>query len=238
MYIKKFIYFIYFFNIQIIFSYGLNNVLVYTIENITDYHNYDTSNLVYDKDIVLNKAEVLKIKDDYNLSCYCKNDICVKVNRHDLPSFIEIPDEKGNIKRYISISYNLNDLKLHRYENGVYMNLSNCTSSTNQLNNINNEFCFTGIFLSFKCTSDSQCLTNKCIDGVCVFNEDKSFELCSDIYSYFAVFSHSYMYCGKSYGDLCKTDEECGSKICLEEGVCGPTKEPSETDVKVKISTY
>jgi len=68
------------------------------------------------------------------------------------------------------------------------------------------------IYLSYKCTSDSQCLTNKCIDGVCIFNEEDPTEFCTSIYINLFI-RFSYMYCGKMIGDICKKDKECGSKI-------------------------
>jgi len=51
----------------------------------------------YDKNHTLSRTEVLKIKNNINLSYYCKNNICVEVERDFLPEFVEIPDEKGNI---------------------------------------------------------------------------------------------------------------------------------------------
>jgi len=33
------------------------------------------------------------------------------------------------------------------------------------------------IYISFKCTSNTQCSTNKCIDDLCIFNEKKKNQL-------------------------------------------------------------
>jgi len=232
MYIIQLILFI--INIQIIYSYGLNNRLVYTYENLTDYlvladeYSLNKYISVYNKYQTLNKNKVLKIKNNINLSYYCKNNICVRVDRHNLPEFVEIPDEKGNIKRYISKSYNYNDLKLSK---SVYINFNKCIYDIGQLNNQKNYKCYSGAYISFKCTSDSQCLTNKCIDGVCIFNEENPIEFCTDIYRYSLIFGgYSYMYCGKTIHDTCNNNKECGSKNCLKNNTCGKPREPSEND--------
>ena len=229
MYNKQLIYFLYLINIQIIYSYKLNNRLIYTYDNITDYESSSSHINVYDKNHTLKKNGVLKIKNNINLSYYCKNDICVRVNRNALPEFVEIPDEKGNIKRYISKSYTLDDLKSRKYSRRIRYKFNNCTSLTDA----DNKNCFTGIYIYYTCTSDSQCLTNKCIDHICIFNEENPIEFCTDIYKYFPILlipiSYSYMHCGKSIGEFCKTNNECGSKRCFD-GFCGPAREPSETD--------
>lgn len=89
----------------------------------------------------------MKITNNHYLRYYCKNGICVIVS-HYLPYFVNIPDEKGNIKWYISKAYTYDNLKLGEYETVKYDG--------------NNDY------LSYKCCSNSQCLTNKCIDGVCI----------------------------------------------------------------------
>ena len=73
-----------------------------------------------------------------------------------------------------------------------------------------------------KCTTDSQCLSNKCIDNCCVFNEETPVVHCDNIYSYPTLFRDrsSYMHCGKAWRDTCKTDDECSSKICFDVGYC------------------
>jgi len=209
------IFFIYIFSNQINYSYGSDDLIVYTYENITDYISkieYAKSSLfirVYDKDRTLNKIEVLKLKNHHYYSYYCKNNICVQINRNNLPEYVEIPDDKGNIKGYISDSYSYEDLKLGNYRNIISL--------------------YSGIFI-YKCTSDSQCLTNKCIDGVCIFNEENPTEFCTDIFTNLAMFSYSYMHCGKAIGDICKKNKECGSKRCRKNNTCGyPPNGPSDS---------
>ena len=58
---------------------------------------------------VLKKTDILKSKESLYVSYFCKNDICTQVNTDFLKKFVEIPDEKGNIKRYISESYSYNE---------------------------------------------------------------------------------------------------------------------------------
>jgi len=225
--ISNIILFIYIINIQISYSYGSNDSMIYTYENITDYirrdKNIHYSRFIraYNKNRTVNKTAVLKFKNRFNLSYYCKDDICVEIDRELLPIYIEIPDKKGNIKGYISKSHRYNeDLKLISERNIWYFNR-------------NTDFIY-------NCTSNSQCLTNKCIDGVCIFNEENPFEFCTDIYINLFFFRFSYMHCGKPINDICKKNKDCGSENCQlkenintqsEEYICGmPPNGPSDSD--------
>ncbi|ORX52629.1 hypothetical protein BCR36DRAFT_286464, partial [Piromyces finnis] len=74
-----------------------------------------------------------------------------------------------------------------------------------------------------KCTKDSQCLTNKCIDNYCRFNDEVIIIHCGEIAS-FNAFKNKYntythTHCGKLYGDTCNNDDECSSKSCTN-GTC------------------
>jgi len=84
--------------------------------------------------------------------------------------------------------------------------------------------------ISFICTSDTQCLTNKCIDGYCMFNIENSTEFC--IYIYIIQFLyHLYIHCGNVVGEICKTNKECASVKCLRNGYCyAPPNRPSDSD--------
>jgi len=207
-------------NIRITYSYKLNNKIYYTYDNITDFEDCENFIYIYDKNKTLKKKEVLKIKNKINLSYYCKNNICVEVDREALGQFVEIPDENGNMKIYISKSY--------RYDQLKSTELSYKISGGHD------------IIISYKCTSDSQCLTNKCIDGFCIFNEENPTEFCADIYINLLIFRYSYMHCGKAIGDICKKDKDCGSKHCglitdlktwKVENYCGmPPEGPSDSD--------
>ncbi|KAL6612695.1 hypothetical protein U3516DRAFT_548880 [Neocallimastix sp. 'constans'] len=142
----------------------------------------------FDMNKVKSKEEVLKINDEYYISFYCKNETCILVDFDYTDSFIEFPDENGEITTYI---------------------VDTCTYDNIKLNN-----CF-----SKKCTTDIQCLSNKCIDEHCAFNEETPIVHCDDIYVKSGCNRSSYMHCGKPYGDLCKVDDECSSKCCIE-GTC------------------
>jgi len=48
------------------------------------------------------KDEVLKITNRYYISYYCKNDICVSTDYNYLDKTIEIPNDKGEIIKYIT----------------------------------------------------------------------------------------------------------------------------------------
>jgi len=215
MLIKQLIYFIYVINIQIVYSYNL-----YTYENITHYTsiegnkviiNYKRYINVYDKDRTLSKSEVLRLKNKFYDSYYYKNKICVRVDSQSLPLFVEIPDEYHIIRRYICKSFSYNDFKL-----GNYFTITHA---------------FKRDYVSNNCTSDIQCLTNKCMNNICIFNEESPTEFCTNVYGYSIFFGkHSYMHCGKEYGDSFKRNKECASKNCLKDGVCSEGSYPSDTD--------
>jgi len=82
-------------------------ILIFII-NIWITYSYILNNKIKNK--TLKKKEVLKIKNNVNLSYYCKNNICVvDVNHEALGQFVEISDENGNIKIYIIKSYRYDD---------------------------------------------------------------------------------------------------------------------------------
>ncbi|OUM61582.1 hypothetical protein PIROE2DRAFT_12362 [Piromyces sp. E2] len=141
--------------------------------------------------LILSKDEVLDISDEYFISFYCKNNTCVSASYEYDEKTVVIPDENGNMIQYIT---------------------QTCT-----LDNIEYNICSS----EERCTTDSQCLSNKCFRNYCVFNDATPIVHCDDIYSspfYFKERS-SYMYCGKAYGDTCETDDECSSKNCYK-GTC------------------
>ena len=91
---------------------------------------------------ILNKEEVLKITNEYYISYHCKNDICVLTNYDYSTHIINIPDEYGNIIEYITDTCNYNDIQLNK-----------CT-------------------IKNFCNNDKECLSNKCYNNICIFNNE------------------------------------------------------------------
>lgn len=86
---------------------------------------------------------------------------------------MDIPDKNGNITRY---STNI------------------CTIETVKSNEH---------FFCPKRSSDSKCLSNKCFENYCVYNEETPIVNCTDINSILDI--TLYMQCGKPPGNPCKT---------------------------------
>ncbi|OUM58163.1 hypothetical protein PIROE2DRAFT_16642 [Piromyces sp. E2] len=230
---KKFlipILFIYILNIQKICSFELNNF--YTYENITKYENAGYYIYFHNENQILKKSEILKIKNEYHLSYFCKNDICTKVNRNCFEYFVEIPDENNNKKLYISETYRYDEIKSLKHEFLLSSKIK-CNSTTEL---INNEDCYINVYTSFKCTSNSQCLSNKCVDGACIYNEENPIEFCTSIYhSIFFFYGFSYMNCGKAISEPCHSNKECATKTCTKHEnykSCASTGGPSDSDVQ------
>ncbi|ORX80375.1 hypothetical protein BCR32DRAFT_245688 [Anaeromyces robustus] len=84
------------------------------------------------------------------------------------------------------------------------------------------------------CNSNSDCLSNKCFNNNCIFNEETPIVRCDDIYSFNPLLNRrsSYMHCGKPYNNPCNSDDECSSKICSRNKTCNmQLKGPSEDDI-------
>lgn len=157
----------------------------------------------------LPQGEVRKIKDQFNLSFYCKYGICVVVNSNYSDRFVDIPDPTGNIRHYIAYTCTYDEIK------------KNACPSTENIN---------GKSVSLECKNNKDCLSDKCVDNHCVFNDEAPMEHCDDIYvPDFFKGGNSYMHCGKPYRDTCTYNNECSSKECLKEGICNmQTKSPNE----------
>ncbi|ORY54063.1 hypothetical protein LY90DRAFT_507942 [Neocallimastix californiae] len=83
------------------------------------------------------------------------------------------------------------------------------------------EFCLASLSdkTSIRCTKDSQCFTNKCVNNICVFNENGDIKLCVD------------GHCGRFMGDPCTTRDECAEGDC--DGVCHYPEQPEgESDIE------
>eukprot|EP00833_Pecoramyces_ruminatium_P014793 jgi/Orpsp1_1/1188825/evm.model.d7180000067485.1 len=88
---------------------------------------------------VLSKEEVLKIKNQYFIGFYCKDDICVPTKYDYRNPYVEIPDKNGTLIKYIAKACTYDEIELNE-----------CTSA-----------------LPINCTVDSECLSNKCFKNYC-----------------------------------------------------------------------
>jgi len=192
------------------FQKSIGNRTVYTYSNITSLENYYHYVYVYNKNNIKSKNEILKNKNVYYVSYYCRNDTCIYVDNTYDKNFIEFPDEYGNINLYITKTLSYNTIK--------YNNISTVAS------------CNSNKCVLYSCTANSECLSNKCFNNFCVFNDETPIVHCDDIYKFSIFGKSSYMHCGKAYQDTCKNNNECSSKKCLD-GFCDMQIEgPSDTD--------
>jgi hypothetical protein len=69
---------------------------------------------------------------------------------------------------------------------------------------------------SMECNTDSDCLSNKCVNKHCVFNNKEPMIHCEDIQGpdFLFIKGELYMHCGKAWGDFCSSNDECSSKRC------------------------
>jgi len=82
---------------------------------------------------------------------------------------------------------------------------------------------------SKNCTTDSQCLSNKCIKGHCSFNEANPITECQYVRTIHddKIFGDALgmkMQCGLPKGDRCKTNNDCSSYNCEtynNKNICG-----------------
>jgi len=171
----------------------------------------------YNNDTAVSKTNINP--KNYGKNYYCRGDDCIELqNSITHVPYIEFPDENGNVKLYI---------------------LESCIYDDKSKELID---CLGGYIIgdydrvSVKCTKDSECLYNKCIDNHCVFNEDSPIVHCDIIYRFFAFYEKSYVHCGKTYGDKCEKDNECSSKACHDlDKKCGSCIEtPSDSVHSIK----
>jgi len=82
---------------------------------------------------------------------------------------------------------------------------------------------------SKECTADSQCLSNKCLEGHCTFNEANPITHCQYVRTVHndPIFGDPYGYkmiCGLPKGDKCKSNKDCSSYNCetySNDSICG-----------------
>jgi len=75
---------------------------------------------------------------------------------------------------------------------------------------------------TLKCSSNSECLSNKCINNTCMINEDSPITECVDIseFNFYRMKFVGRMNCGKAFGEKCISNNECATNICSDEGYC------------------
>ncbi|ORX61030.1 hypothetical protein BCR36DRAFT_341194 [Piromyces finnis] len=68
------------------------------------------------------------------------------------------------------------------------------------------------------CKSDNHCLSNKCLNSVCIVNDNSPVIKCMDNYryDYFSFKGRGKIYCGLSDGEYCKENRECASNECIK----------------------
>ncbi|OUM63442.1 hypothetical protein PIROE2DRAFT_61266 [Piromyces sp. E2] len=75
-----------------------------------------------------------------------------------------------------------------------------------------------------KCQSNSECLSNKCVNNHCVRNDEIKIEKCEDVYKSQAIIVYFRAYydmrCGIPDGYQCKNNFECTSNKCSNENIC------------------
>ena len=145
-------------------------------------------------DKFISKEDVLKIKDEYYIRFYCKDDICSRVDRSINKYFMEFPSINNNTTTYIVYTCTYDNIEFNRCYNDTY---------------IGNEK------YSLKCNNDLECLSNECYKNHCMFNDKTPIVHCDDIYSNkWYLRPSSYMHCGKPPGDICIENDECSSMSC------------------------
>ncbi|KAG4099543.1 hypothetical protein H8356DRAFT_1423580 [Neocallimastix lanati (nom. inval.)] len=120
---------------------------------ITLYKYYDDFIYEYNNDTIINKQDLLNVRNEYPIGYYCKKDICIKA---DLDYII----------LYIVQTYSYEYVKLGYYDDKVRKTYIENTTHV--------------IYIT--CSQDSVFLSNKCFNNYCVFNEENPFVRCYNIY--------------------------------------------------------
>jgi len=70
------------------------------------------------------------------------------------------------------------------------------------------------VCFGIECNTDSDCLSNKCANKHCVYNQEEPVMHCDSVYSFGSIFVDDklYMHCGKAWGYDCQSDDECSSQ--------------------------
>jgi len=81
-----------------------------------------------------------------------------------------------------------------------------------------------------QCSQDSECLSNKCSNGICVADGKSKFTQCIDRYE--VVDERPYIFCGKLEGEKCNKNDDCAGKC--NNGICSSSNEINRISEQAK----
>ena len=156
----------------------------------------------YKKKPILTKDEVLKLTDAKPIKYYCKNNLCTYVQNNIQDPFAIFFDENEEATSYI--------IETCTYDNAI---LGNCPNITKTIE---------GKYYSTICTENSDCLSDRCVNGFCVFNDLNPVICCVNVYTFTWLSGKpdSHIHCGKALNEPCHSNDECSSEICSKNGLC------------------
>jgi len=146
-------------------------------------------NLLFTTVFGLTKDEVLKLENGH---FYCKDDICALANNNGIDSN----------------DFDIITIPNKEGKNVTYI-VETCSATDIGLN----------LCSSKECTVDSECLSNKCLEGHCCFNEDNPITECQYVRTVhndplFGDPKGYRMQCGLPRGDKCNSNDDCSSYNC------------------------
>ncbi|ORX70405.1 hypothetical protein BCR32DRAFT_297369 [Anaeromyces robustus] len=130
---------------------------------------------------------------------------------------LKIDDQDGSITPEF---YCKDNICYQKFDNEVDLqdkqgNKTSYIADTCNTASIESNYCY-----SKKCIFDSQCLSNKCINRHCTFNENIPLEHCAVVTYALPFFGQDKkMRCGKANGEICDSNNECTTKNC-EHKIC------------------
>jgi hypothetical protein len=79
-----------------------------------------------------------------------------------------------------------------------------------------------------KCMADSDCISNKCLNNICVEGGNSVFTECTDKHKGAFQPTKTEMVCGKLQGEKCSKDEECAGKCYYDDSFNVDEKDKKE----------
>ena len=94
-----------------------------------------------------------------------------------------------------------------------------------------------------ECNADSDCLSNKCANKHCVYNQEEPVMHCDSVYSFGSIFVDDklYMHCGKAWGYDCQSDDECSSQKCnngCTQQIIGPPEDNKHIGYEIALVVF